>query len=678
VLSNLPAVPAEFIGRLGELAHVSRMLRLHRVVTLTGPGGVGKTRLALHCADTERRARELTVRWVDLWRLADDRMLVATVADALEFADHTPGAALDALTGWLSDQELLLVLDSCEHLLPTCRALVGHFLEHCSGLTVLVTSREPLGLPGEHCVDVGPLPASTDAVHLLGRLAAAIGRPLTGTPDMTVATRLCRRLEGIPLAVELIAGQLPDRTLDRIDEDLASRLDLAATGPRNGPPRHRALRTTIGWSHGLCLPEERLLWARLSVFRGVVDAYTVRAVCAGGPLAPGDVMPALAGLERKSVLTRRGDLYHMLDTVREHGRMWLDELGESGELADRHAHYHLEMSRRADEGWLGPDQIRWYRWIGAVHADLCAALDHLLVVRPCDAVELSGILGFFWSCCGHLPEATQYLEDALGSSAGPDPGPGRVRGLWALGLVRVLRGEHATGRALADLCRREAETRGDLDGLLRSAYLMGLIHLLGGRPMAARHVVDLGLQQGGNAPRETPAHVLCRLVRIFALTAQGMLEQARQEAEELRRRSAARGEWWTRSYADHQLALIALIEDRAARATAHAVSMLEGKRRIGDSFGMALGLDVLASALAAEGAGERAVAAFTTGEAYWSAVGHPQRGTPELVPVRDRYERTARDLLGEERYDAVVAQSRSRGPEGVLADLLGPLPQDEP
>ncbi|MEU6536957.1 regulator [Streptomyces sp. NPDC047000] len=676
MLSNLPAIPAEFVGRLGEVAHVSRLLRLHRLVTLTGPGGVGKSRLALHSADTERKTRRLTVRWADLWQLTDDRALVAAVADALGFADHTAGAALDALVTWLSGKDLLLVLDSCEHLLPGCQALVGHLLEHCPGLTVLTTGREPLGLPGEHRVEVEPLPASTDAVHLLGRLAAAISRPLTGTPDMIVATRLCRRLEGIPLAVELIAGQLPDRTLEQIDADLASRLDLAATGPRGGPPRHRALRTTIGWSHELCLPAERLLWARLSVFRGAVDAYTVRAVCAGGPLAPPDVMPALAGLERKSVLSRRGDVYHMLDTVREYGRMWLGELGESGELADRHARYYLEMARRADEGWLGPDQTRWYAWIGAVHADLCAALDRLLDVRPHDAVELSGVLGFFWSCCGRLPEATQYLEDALGSSA--EPGPGRVRGLWALGVVRVLRGELETGRALADMCRHEAETRGDLDGVLRSAYLMGLIHLLGGLPMAARHVVDLGLQQGGGAPRETAAHVLCRLVRVFALTAQGLLEQARREAEELRRRSAAHGEWWARSYADYQLALIALFEDRAARATAHAVSMLEGKRRIGDSFGVALGLDVLASSLAAQGAGERAAAAFTAGETFWGAVGHPQRGTPELGPVRERYERTARTLLGGERYDDVVARTLLRDPGEVLAELLEPPPGENP
>lgn len=675
MLSNLPAIPAEFVGRLGEIAHVSRLLRLHRAVSLTGPGGVGKTRLALHSAEAERKARELTVRWVDLWQPADDRTLVATVADAVGFADHTPGAALDALTEWLSDKELLLVLDSCEHLLPSCRALVGHLLEYCPGLTVLATSREPLGLPGEQRVDVEPLPASTDAVHLLGRLAAAIGRPLTGTPDITVATRLCRRLEGVPLAVELVAGQLPDLALDQIDRDLAARLDLTAGAVPGDSPRRRALRTTVDWSHELCLPEERLLWARLSVFRGPVDAYTVRAVCAGGPLAPGDVMPALTGLERKSVLSRRGDAYHMLDTVREYGRTRLGELGESGGLADRHARYYLEMARRADEGWLGPDQIRWYRWIGTVHADLCAALDHLLRVRPHDAVELSGLLGFFWSCRGHLPEATQYLEDALGSSA--EPGPGRVRGLWALGLVRVLRGEDATGRALADLCRREAEAGGDVDGILRSAYLLALIHLLGGRPTAARHVVDLGLQRGESVARETAAHVLCRLARVFALTAQGLLEQAGQEAEELRRRGAERGEWWTRSCADHQLALIALFEDRAARATAHAVAMLEGRRRIGDSFGVALGLDVLAAALAAEGAGERAVAAFTAAGTYWGAVGRPQRGAPELAPVRDRYERTARTLLGEERHDAVVARTRLRGPDAVLAELLGPVSQED-
>lgn len=164
--------------------------------------------------------------------------------------------------------------------------------------------------------------------------------------------------------------------------------------------------------------------------------------------------------------------------------------------------------------------------------------------------------------------------------------------------------------------------------------------------------------------------MLCRLIRVFALTAGGLREEARREAGELHRGCTVRGEWWARSYADYQLALLSLFEDRAEDAVGHAASMLDGKRRIGDSFGIALGLDLLASALAAQGAGEHAVAAYGAGENYWAAVGHPQRGTPELGPVREQYESMARSLLGDSAYDKALLDSVLRDPESVLKELL--------
>ncbi|MEU1295628.1 AAA family ATPase [Streptomyces sp. NPDC005840] len=670
--SYLPPVPPGFVGRQDELSDLASALRAHRLVTLTGAGGVGKSRLALHAADEASRAAHREAAWADLWQLRDERLLVATVADALGFADHSPALPLDALAEWLAatDKDRLLVLDSCEHLSAASGALVTHLLRSCPRLTVLVTSREPLGLPGERRLVVEPLPVDTDAPALLGRLAGDAGRPLTGTADAVVAARLCARLQGIPLAIELAAGQLADRDVQDVDRELALLLDLATTERRAGPPRHQALRTTIGWSHELCSPPERLLWARLSVFRGPMDRDAAVAVGAGGPLAPGDVDEALAGLVRRSVLGLDGDRYRMLDTVREYGLMWLDALEETALAADRHARHHARAVARADRAWHGADQIRWYRWIGGSHADLCAALDHLLLDRPEEALLMAGHLGFFWSCCGHLPVASRYLTEAL--DLAPGPGPARGRALWALGVVRVLRGENDTGRELAQAARRQAEDAGDTDAVLRSAYLLGLSHLLGGRPLAAGHVVDDALARSAGA--DGTGAVLCRLARVFALTARGLRDQAREEAAELRRDSLARDEWWTRSYADYQLALIALIEDRPAIAAAHALSMLEGKLRIGDSFGLALGLDVLASALAAQGSGERAVAAHTAAERYWSAVGHQQRGTPELAPLRLRYEQTARSLLGDDGYDEAAARAMLRAAGAITHDLLGRTP----
>ncbi|MGW6887451.1 hypothetical protein [Streptomyces chartreusis] len=181
---------------------------------------------------------------------------------------------------------------------------MARLLAAAPGPTVPTTSREPLGLPGEHIIEVAPLPAPTDGAELLRARAALLGTPLVSPEDVRTAVRLSRRLEGIPLAIELAAGQLADRTVEQVDRHLRSRLELAADHG-NGPARHRALRTTIGWSHELCEPAERLLWARLSVFRGDVAADTVQQVCAGGPLGAEALAAALAGLERKSVLSRR-------------------------------------------------------------------------------------------------------------------------------------------------------------------------------------------------------------------------------------------------------------------------------------------------------------------------------------------------------------------------------------
>ncbi|MFI7349281.1 ATP-binding protein [Streptomyces sp. NPDC049936] len=666
MLSNLPEIPTGFVGRANELDRLDEALREPRLVTLTGVGGVGKSRLALQAADRVHDAGGRAVAWADLWPLPDDRLLTATVADALDFSDHTAIDPVDALGRWLADQQRLLVLDSCEHVTSGCRDLVDRLLRASPGLTVLATSREPLGLTGERVMEVDPLPAETDAVRLLYDRAAALGVALDGTTDLLAAGRLCRWLQGIPLAVELVAGQLAGQHIEQVEETLLSRLDIAADRSA-GPPRHRAVRTTVGWSHELCTPTERLLWARLSVFRGPVDGDTVLAVCGGGPLTPPLLASALQGLERRSVVTVRGGRHRMLDTVREYGRMWLDELGETREVSERHARFFLEQARLADAGWLGPDQTHWYRWTEDAHADLCAALDHYLTARSRAAVELTGLLGFFWSCCGHLPEAAGYLEDALALPGAP--GPERARALWALGVAQVLRGDIRAAVDLAEACGREAEQVEDADGRLRAAYLVGLIHLLTGRPMAAGHTADLTL--GRSAGVTTPGAMMCRLVRVFALTGQGFLDRAREEAESLRAHCVALGEWWTRAYTDYQLALISLFQDRAPQAVTYARSMLDGKRRIGDGFGLALGLDVLAAALAAAGSAEPAARAYAVGETFWSSVGHPQRGTPELGPVRDHYESTVRSVLGDEGYESVMLRSMGREPQEVLAELLG-------
>ncbi|WP_328741656.1 NB-ARC domain-containing protein [Streptomyces caniferus] len=672
MLCNIPEESTSFIGRRAELRRIDDELTVHRLVTLTGPGGVGKTRIAMRAARAAAARFPDGVCWADLWPLHGAGRLVASVCDAVGLADHTARTPVAVLCEGLAGKRLLLVLDSCEHLVDACRDLLGDLLTAAPGVTVLVTSRQPLDLVGEWTTEIGPLPCTGDndalALFTERATAAAPGLRLTAPPDATAAAVICRRLEGIPLALELAGAQLANSSVERIAERLSSRFD---TLDDDGPvrlPRHRTLRCTIGWSHELCTPLERLLWARLSVFRGTFDEESASAVCAGGPLTAPAVRGTLHALAAKSVLTREGPRYRMLDTLREYGRMWLAELDETTALADRHAAHFASFGRRAELGWLGPEQVDWYGRVAEAHVDLCTALDHLLATDPERAQELSAAMGFFWSCCGHLHEAREYLARAL--AAHQEPGPARTRALWALGVAVLLQGDLALADALGLECSRAARASDDAEAVLQAGYLVGLTHLMAGRPLSAHTVAEKVLGPPPSAPFGSPARLRCHLVQLFALTGLGRLTEARAEASALRRGCVQRGEHWARSYIDYQLSLISLLQGRPGESADHARAMLAAKQGIGDKFGIALGLDLLAAAVAAQGHGAAAARVYGSGQALWRTVGHPQRGTPELRAVREECERRARAAIGDEAYADLFHRASKERPGTSLARIL--------
>ncbi|MFB8353479.1 ATP-binding protein [Streptomyces niveus] len=679
MVGHLPEETTSFVGRATELVTVERALRTHRLTTLTGPGGVGKSRLALRAADRAAERFPDGVWWADLSPLTDDRLLLVTVSDAVGLSDHTLRMPVEALCEWLADRRTLLVLDCCERLVNACAQLVADLLTAAPGLTVLATSRQPLGTLDEERVEVAPLPLDGDDEKGLA-LALFRERAATAAPGVRLdepavaaaAQEICRRLEGIPLALELACARLGESSVEEIAERLTSRLDVL-TDRTAWPRRHRALRTAIGWSHELCAPLERLLWARLAVFSGDIEEADARAVCAGGPLRADDVTRALDGLADRSVIRRDGTRYRMLDTLREYGALWLAELGEDRALADRHAEYFAALVREAHAGWLGHDQVAWYGRIADSHSELCAALDHLLATDPAAAQELAGRVGFFWTCCGHLHEARIYLERTL--AADHTPGPDRTRTMWALGLTVMLQGDHEAAHTLGERCVTAAWRDKDAESTLSAAYLLGLTSLMTGRTQAGHTVADRALRAVGGDGFSYPSELRCRLVRVFALTGLGRLAEAGAEAAVLREECAARGECWTRSYADYQLSLVHLLSGKPHEAETHARSMLAGKHQLRDSFGIALGLDLLAAAVAAQGDGERAARVYGTGQAYWDMVGHPQRGTPELAAVRAECERRAREAAGDRGYEDAFRRGLSENSANGLARALrGPLP----
>ncbi|MFE2887272.1 ATP-binding protein [Streptomyces sp. NPDC059272] len=670
---------SSFVGRLEELDLIGAASTRSRMVTLTGPGGVGKTRLARQVISFGLVAAEDGVAWADLSPLRNPDLLGATVADALDLSDHTPRMPVEAICTWVGSRRALLVLDSCEHLLTECRDLAGNLLTACPNLLILATSREPLRLDAESVVEIDPLATAEEAIALFADRAASAGSPLKDDSDRQMAGVLCERLERLPLALELAAAQLRSMPLSQLCVSPGEAVDLPPTEGHTVPRRHAALRTTIGWSHELCTPLERLLWARLSFLPGSFDDSTAWQVAGGGPLSPRRVTQTLASLCDKSVVMRREGTYRMLDAIREYGRMWLADLGAEQEIADRHAEHLLARTRQAHHEWFGPAQRDWYRQVEILHADIRLAADYFLETDPASALEMIGYVTFFWVCSGYLYEARQYLERAIRLLPRHGDGEMWAQGLWSLALALTLQGEHEAARATVTDCKRAAAAALDAEALGRAAYLDGLLHLLEGRPMTAANVVrSMNLGTSDSHPGQvTAATALCRLVQVFALTGSGQLDHARHEALALREMCVALDEYWTRSYADHQLALIAVLEQRPRDAVRHARAVLDAKQHIGDAFGIAMAMDVLAIALADQGEAEAAAYAFGAATRFWETVGHPQRGTPEMASLREESEDRLVRILGPKPYARALERATTSDRRTLMlwGAHGGPLPK---
>lgn len=335
-----------FVGRRPELAEVLRLLRRSRLVTLSGVGGVGKTRLARRVVDDAGQIPVERTVVIDLEPLDDPAALPGAVARSLGIAgdpDRSVSGWIPELAAWFGRRDVLLVLDTCDRLVDAVAGLATALLRAVPSLRVLATGRQPLGVPGEHVHVVHPM-CPGDAVALL--------RDLLGNPpglDGRAAAELCRLLDGVPLAIELAARSLPGRSLREFIGELGDGWEPPSAGPAGGPAapdvpeRHRSMRAAIGWSHALCSPRERLLWARMSVFPAGFDLRAAEHVCAGGPLPACAVLDAISGLVDKSVVFRRsrpdGAYYHLLRGVRAFGAEWLDRLGEREEIRRRHNEY---------------------------------------------------------------------------------------------------------------------------------------------------------------------------------------------------------------------------------------------------------------------------------------------------------------------------------------------------
>jgi predicted ATPase len=665
---NLPLELDAFVGRSAELAGLAGALDVARLVTVTGAGGIGKSRLAARAG--ARCAPRDGVWRVELAPLRDPEFVDHAVVEALGLLDHTARLPRETLLAHLAERELLLVLDGFEHLAQACAELAGDLLQVVPGLRVLAAGRRTLDLAGERVFPLAPL-GEDEAVELLADRAALHGAPVTDGPEVR---ELCRRLDGIPLAVELAAGRLralsPAQLLERLDD----RFRLLTGGGRDVLPRHRTLRTAIGWSHELCAPRERLLWSRLSVFAGQFELEAAEYVCGGHGLAADEVLDVLGELLAQSVIAREesptGTRYRMLDTVRAYGAEWLAATDDTERLRRRHRDWYLGLATWCELDWFSPRQAEVAARVEAELPNLRRALEHCLA-EPQEAhlgQYLAGSLWFYWAGCGRLSEGRHWLEQVVRLDSGHDQS--RLKALWVLGYVAILQGDTVPALAALQECREEAERFGDPAAVAYAEHRTGCLALVTDDMPRAESLLRSALARYQEIGELNSTVLMAWVELAMARAFQGDLPGAVRLCEDVHRVCEDHGERWTRSYALFVLAYAAWAEGDPARARVLLTECLGSAHAFHDLLGSVLAVELLALVTAVEGdAAEAAVLQGAAGR-MWRSVGLPLFGSAYYNAPHELCEATARERLGDARYEECVREGARLVREAAVSRAL--------
>jgi predicted ATPase/DNA-binding CsgD family transcriptional regulator len=705
-LGNLAREASSFVGRRWALGEVKRRLTEARLVTLTGVGGVGKTRLVLRAAAELQRAFPHGVWLVDLTQLREPSMLTQEIHDpdmlaylvgaTLGVRQQGTGSPLAALVQQLAGWQALLILDNCEQLIPASAVVADAILRGCPELRILATSREPLTIAGEALFAVPPLPtpdprrpanraelSRSEAVALFLARAEAVlpGFALTEDNQLAVA-ELCHRLDGLPLAIELAAARIRVLTPQQILDRLTNRFALLNRGSRSAPARQQTLRACVDWSFELCAKPERLLWERLSVFTGGFELDAVEGICADEHLPEADLLDVVAGLVDKSIVVRDNgqDQYadyarfRMLETIREYGQAKLHAAGEGTQLRRRHRDWFVQLAARARAEWVSDRQTYWMGRLGRAQHNLRAAVEFCLTEPGEEEAALriaASLPQSYWRARSLGGEGQRWLDRALAEATAATEL--RARALLVNSELAFGQGDAIAGMRLLEAGE---ELAGHLDSaptLAHAGYLRGLGPLFNNDLPGTMETLTRAAAILARAPEQDLDLYLTVLVVLGSTAAlAGDHERASAYHQEVLAILEPRGGDLHWSLALHMGGLIAWRQGDLSQAAAQMRESLRRKRpwAADDRYGVALCLDTLAWITADQRQHHRAAALLGAADTVWTELGASITSYRHMVGFHDRCERQIRDALGDDAFAEAFRQGHVPTHDDAIAYAL--------
>lgn len=637
-VTNLPARLTAFIGREGELKQLQEMHRQTRLLTLTGPGGAGKTRLALELASQLVGEAADGVWLVELDPLSDPLLVPQAVASGLGLKEQPGRRMTDTLVDHARERQLLLVLDNCEHLVEPTARLAAEILKGCEGVSVLATSREPLRVPGELTWRVPPL-TRDEAIRLFAdRARSHDPRFQISDDNLDTVGRICERLDFIPLAIELAAARVTLLRVDKILHHLEERFALLTGGSRTAPTRLRTLRAAMDWSYDLLDDAEKVLFRRLSIFAGRFSLDAVEEVCTDGSLSRQHILHLLADLVDKSLVMADSGSYRLLETVRTYARERMRDVQEIDVMQARLSAYVLSLAESRAPGQLGA----WLDRLEAMHDDIRNTLKWSVSAEPPLGIRLAVALTIFWQLRAHASEPRQFMKELLEHAP-----PGfalHAAGLHLAGYFAYLQLDFPAASQFLESALHQARAAGDSLVVLRALEAKGLVATATGAWGASQAALSEALTLARNLGEQQMEAGILQQLGILASVRRD-LPEARSYLENGIKLRRALGRTDEASMSLTFLAAVALLQGDVETTRRSVAESLELGRVMSDRRA-AFTIDVLACLTASESDAERAL--MLAGAA--SALHEGSGNTPPRIwdDFMSPYLQPAREALGPE------------------------------